>query len=80
MRRFISSCHSRSCVHEAERELRVALRGGKDVRHAVGIAQDLHRRVDSGDRDFALEMGQRLAQINVSEEDDCRCQNEQKSE
>ena len=51
MRRFISSYPQPVLrVHEAERELRVVLRGGKDVRHAVGIAQDLHRRVDSGDR------------------------------
>jgi hypothetical protein len=67
-------------VHEAEREVRVALRSGKDVRHAVGVAQDLDRGADPRDRNFALELRQRLPKINVSEEDDCRCQNQQKSE
>jgi hypothetical protein len=50
-------------MHEAERELRIALRLGEDVRHAEAVAQDLHRRAEAGELDLALPGGQRLAQV-----------------
>jgi hypothetical protein len=52
-------------MQEAEGEIRVGDRGGIDVWHVVAVAQYFHRRDESGQRDFALCLRQRLAQPGV---------------
>ncbi len=53
-------------MREAERELRVLDRAGEDVRDAVGVAQDLHRRGDARHGDLALYLRQRPAQVQIA--------------
>ena len=52
-------------VHETEREQRIVLAPGQDVRHAVRVPDDLHRRGKPGNHAFAVDFGERPTQPDV---------------
>ena len=53
-------------VHVAEAEERVRLVRREDVRDGVGVADDVDRRRDAGDRRRAGDLGQRAAQVDAA--------------
>ena len=53
-------------MNETEREVRVRDAAGVDVGHAIAVAHDVHRRLETGQRDVSVELRQRLAQPDVS--------------
>src|SRR5262249_22240881 len=57
-------------VRVPEPEVRVELRLAEDVRHGIGVADDVDRRRQPGDRDRAIELRQRAPEVTVCAERD----------
>ena len=64
-------------VSETKREIRVRRAGCVNVRHAVAVAHDFHRRLDAGQRERTFELRQGLAQPDVARRCASRTQQKQ---